>query len=127
MSDYENYLKQLMLANPAAGTVNPTLYNAARTPLENQFTVARNQLQSSLPAGGQLNSALANLILQRGQAIGGLEANLLNQSQGNAMRLAPLMINQEQYNRNRNARNWAELGTGLGILAGLGLGFGQQE
>lgn len=148
MSQYEDYLQKLMLANPAAGTVSPTTYAAARTPLENQFKVAQGQLQSSLPAGGQLNSALANLILQRGQAVGGLDAQLLNQSQNRAMQTGALAGNmrnadlqralqtsvqdknlawqREQYGRNKKSQNWAGLGTGLGILAGLGLGLAEE-
>lgn len=119
---YTEYLNQLMGANPPAGQASPTLYAPARTALEQQYGVAKDQLLSTMPRGGQLNSALANLILQRAQGVGSLTGNLFNQTQGRAMQMAPLMANMYQYDRNRNAQNWGALGSGLGILAGLALG-----
>lgn len=129
MSAYEDYLKQLMASTPATGQVNPALYAPQRTALENQFSVARGQLQNSLPQGGQLNSALANLIMQRAQSVGGLDAQLIQEQQRRAPQVAQLGMLQEGQdrtrtlqNRNRTAQNWAGLGSGLGILAGLSLG-----
>ena len=121
-SDYENYLRQLMTTVPATGTVSPTLYAPARTALENQFTASRDQLQSTLPAGGQLNSALANLILQRGQAVGNLDAQLLRESLSRAPQVAQLGMGMEQANRQRSSSMWGGLGSALGILSGLALG-----
>ena len=123
---YSQYIQQLMQANPAGGTLNPTLYAPQRTAMENQFNVARGQMMDTMPRGGQLNSALANLILQRAQAVGGLDANLLNAQQNRAMQMGPLANQMYQYDRNKTGQNWAGLGQGLGILAGLALGS-QQE
>jgi hypothetical protein len=126
MSDaYTQYLQALMAANPPGGQANPTLYAPQRAAMENQFNVAQGQLRDSMPRGGQLNSKLADLILQRAQSVGGLDASLYNQSMNRAMQLGPMANTMNMFNRNQTQQNWAGLGSGLGILAGLALGSQQ--
>jgi hypothetical protein len=121
-SPYEDYIRTLMGTVPASGAVAPVLYAPQRAAMEDQYRVAQGQLQSSLPAGGQLNSALANLMLQRANAVGGLTGNLYNQALNRAPAIAGLGMGMEQANRARTSQTWGGMGTGLGILAGLALG-----
>jgi hypothetical protein len=118
---YENYIQQLMGTIPMSGASAPVQYAPMRAGMENQFNVARGQLQDTLPRGGQLNSALANLITQRAQGVGGIDASLYNSAMNRAASIGSLGMGQEAQNRAQTTSNWGGLGSGLGILAGLAM------
>ena len=54
---------------------NP-VYGAGKSQIESQYDVARQNILSNLPSGGQLNEALVDTDVRRADALGGLAAQI---------------------------------------------------
>jgi len=65
-----------MMAGNLPGGAFPQMYQATRMPIESQYDVARQNVLEQIPAGGQLDEALANVELARSQGLQEVIANL---------------------------------------------------
>jgi hypothetical protein len=107
-------------------------YREMRRGLEDQFSVAEDQLLATLPRGGRQDQALSELITARAESVGGLESSLIQDllnksfaaSTGMAQQGSGALSSAGAFEAQQKAAALAAQGAkgqGLGTLGGLGL------
>jgi hypothetical protein len=139
LQKYQDYLGGTY--DPKTDPTYAPQYSAYKSGLEGQYGVAKSNLMSSMPQGGQLYNSLANLESNRAGDVGAIEGNLTSQIAQQLMQGATSAAFQTpsvslsglgQANAgysNRMSQQMASqgqgkagLGSGLGSMLGMGLG-----